>query len=429
MTTVRPRLAVTDAGARGVSRGLARFRLWWADVAEPLAGPVVRRIGRVTGVVTGLGWGVLGATAGALAAGLGWGWTEFVVMGLTGAAALAISAGFLVGRIAYEAKLNLSLTRVVVGERAVGGIELRNPTRRAQLPVLVELPVGKGLASFAIPRLGPGESHDDVFMIPTQRRAVLQVGPIRAVRGDPLGLMARVVTWTDPVDLYVHPKTVPLEGSSAGFLQDLEGLPTKDLSSADISFHALREYVPGDDRRHVHWKSTARTGVLMVRQFEETRRSHLAISLSLNGEEYATEDEFELGVSVAGSLGLQALREDKQLSVLIQGGNLPTRTGKQFLDSLSGLDNTESYRGSMVDLALTTGVAVPDASVAVLICGTAVTPQDIRLAASHIPLGVLVVAVYCSPGATVARRNIGDIVVLSVGSLGDLPYAMRRVLS
>ena len=80
-------------------------------------------------------------------------------------------------------------------------------------------------------------------------------------------------------------------------------MPTTDLSSADVSFHALRDYVPGDDRRHIHWKTTARTNKLMVRQFEETRRAHLAISLSINTEEYASEDEFELAISAAASIG------------------------------------------------------------------------------------------------------------------------------
>ncbi|WP_291377809.1 DUF58 domain-containing protein [Demequina sp.] len=419
--------AAAPATTTGSVPAVGLARAWVTEVAVPFAAPVTRPLRIAAGWVTGLGAVVLLGTIVALTVAAMWGWLEFLTIAAIGVAALAMAAAFLVGRIAYDASLDLALTRVVVGERAVGGIELRNPTKRALLPVLVELPVGKGLASFAIPRLGPGESHDDVFTIPTHRRAVLPVGPITAVRGDPLGLLARVVTWTEPVDLYVHPRTVPLEGSSSGFLQDLEGLPSKDLSNSDISFHALREYVPGDDRRHVHWKSTARTGKLMVRQFEETRRSHLAISLSLNSEEYQTEDQFELGVSVAGSLGLQALREDKQLSVLVQGAQLPTRAGKQFLDALSGLENTAANRGTFVDLALRTGAAVPDASVAVIICGGAVTPSDIRVAASHIPLGVLVVAVYCTPEAPLTRRTIGDVVVLTLGDLRDLPQAMRRI--
>ena len=51
---------------------------------------------------------------------------------------------------------------------------------------------------------------------------------------------------------------------------------------------------PGDERRYIHWKSTAKTGRYMVRQFEETRRSHLVVALSLAATDYATDEEFEL---------------------------------------------------------------------------------------------------------------------------------------
>ena len=39
-----------------------------------------------------------------------------------------------------------------------------------------------------------------------------------------------------------------MNASTVGFIRDIEGATTQDLSSADVSFHALREYVPGDDR-------------------------------------------------------------------------------------------------------------------------------------------------------------------------------------
>ncbi len=400
---------------------------WWTESVAPLVAPVLAPVARAASVFTGLGWAILGATAVLGTCGMALGWWEFRALAWIGAALLVICAVFLVGRTAYDARLDLSRTRVVEGERAVGALELGNPGRRALLPVQVELPVGKGVATFSIPRLGPGASHEELFTIPTHRRAVLQVGPITAVRGDPLGVLARVVRWSQPVDLYVHPRTVVLDGSSSGLLQDLEGLPSKELSNSDIAFHALREYVPGDELRRVHWRSSARTGKLMVRQFEETRRSHLAVALSLNGAEYANEAELELAISVAGSLGLQAIKDDRQVSIMVQGATLPTKQGKPFLDSLSALEATDPRRGSMADLALHTGNAVPDASVAVLVCGTLVTPATVRRAASHIPLGVKVVAVYCSPRMPVSKRMIGDVVVLTVGDLKDLPHAMRRI--
>lgn len=418
-------------GATLLRRALLVFRPlveWWGEVASPFAAPITRPVARVLAWGTALGWGIMLAAAAAAITAERFHWREMSTAAAVGAVLVLLCAGFLMGRTAYDARLDLGRTRVVVGERAVGALKLVNPGRRALLASRVELPVGKGVAVFAIPRLAGGAEHEELFAIPTHRRAILAVGPIRAVRGDPLGVLARVVTWSRAVDLFVHPRTVPMDGSSSGFLQDLEGLPTKDLSSSDISFHALREYRPGDDRRHIHWKSTAKTGSLMIRQYEETRRSHLAIALSMNRAEFHSQDELELGVSVAGSLGLQALKEDRQLSVMVQGTSLPTRAGKPFLDSLSGLDFTEPRKGSVVELALAMSATVPDASVVVLLCGSFVTPQEVRRAASHVASGVKVVAVYCTPGAVVTRRTIGDTIVMTLGSLDDLAAAMRRVI-
>ena len=71
----------------------------------------------------------------------------------------------------------------------------------------------------------------------------------------------------------MHPLLVSLAGASSGLLRDLEGQATRDLSDSDLSFHALRDYVAGDDRRYIHWRTTARRGSLMVKQFEDTRRT------------------------------------------------------------------------------------------------------------------------------------------------------------
>lgn len=403
-------------------------RRWWQEVGKPLAEPVLERIRGFASFATGVGWGVIIVTLAALVLGWAFAWHELTALAWIGCVILAACVGFLVGPIRYGAALDLTRTRVVVGERAIGAITLSNEGRRSSRPVAVELPVGKGVATFHVPRLEPGETHEDLFTIPTQRRCVLPVGPVSAVRGDPIGLLARVVTWSKPVDLYVHPVTVPLASPMSGVLQDLEGVPSRDLASSDVAFHAIREYVPGDDRRHVHWRSSARMGKLMVRQFEETRRSHLAVALSLAEQDYADEDEMELAISAAGSLGLEALRENKQLTVMVQGASLLTKTGKRFLDSLSGLESVAEDRGGLEPLSLRIGAEVPDASLAVLVSGTAVETSNVRRAILNVPQGIAVLALRCEVGARVAVRPLGSATVLTVGDLRDLPRAMRRVM-
>ena len=403
--------------------------VWLLDTAWPATAPARAVIARVLSVVRPLGWAVLAATLLAWIVGASLGWAELTTIAWCGAALIVICGFFLIGRTEYRASLELAQRRIVVGDRAFGRIGLSNPSRRAILPARVLLPVGAGSASFAVPRLVADAVHEDLFTVPTARRAVLRVGPVSALRGDPLGLFERVHTWTDPIDLYVHPRTVILDGATAGFMRDLEGLPTRDLSSDDVSFHAMREYVPGDDMRHVHWKSTARTGTVMVRQFEETRRSHTVVALSRSVADFAEPEEFELAVSVAGSLGLQALRDARHLSVLVQGGNIKASTAKQFLDALSSLEGSRPRQGGLTELAAEVGQKAKTASVVALVCGSSVSAQQLRDASRHLPFEARSIAIVCAPGTSPALRMLGDTSVITIGELGELRGALRRVLS
>lgn len=402
---------------------------WWLESGLPRAKRVRRAIRRLLRVARPITWvliliAVVSAVAGAVL-----GWSELLVLAAVLAAVLLVCLFFVFGRTAYDIGLDLTRDRVVVGERAVGALTLRNAGTRALLPSRVVLPVGPGRGMFSVPRLAPGASAEELFAIPTQRRGILPVGPVSVVRGDPLGLFERRHDRNEPIDLFVHPRTVLFDGQSLGFLRDLEGLPAADLSPDDVSFHALREYQPGDDRRHIHWRSTARTGTLMVRQFEETRRSHFVIGLSTLASDYTDASEFELAISVAGSLGLRALRDSQRVDARVQGRALPSTTGKQFLDSLSGLDHSRPRAGGVVPLAGVISSTVPSASVVVLICGSAVAAADIRTACARLPYGARALAVVAQSGATPSRRRVGEADVVTVGELDQLPRALRKVLS
>ena len=401
----------------------------WTDAAARVGSSASRRARSVLGVIRPAAWALIVAAAALWIGGEVLGWWELTIAAVVLTVILAVCALLLIGRTAYDVGLDLNRTRVVVGERAVGALTLANAGRRAILPSRVVLPVGAGRGVFAVQRLAPGASVEELFAIPTSRRGVLAVGPVSVVRGDPLGLFERVHHRDEPVDLFVHPKTVLFEGQTLGFMRDLEGLPATDLSRDDVSFHALREYVPGDDLRHVHWRSTARTGDIMVRQYEETRRSHFVIGLSRNPGDYRDADEFELAVSIAGSLGLRALRDSRRVDVRVQGRALPAATGKQFLDSLAALDSSRPRDGRIEDLAGTVAATLPLASIVVLVCGSTVDAARLRVACARLPFGARVLAIAAQSGGTPALRRIGEASVVTVGELVQLPAALRKVLS
>ncbi|MCA1307060.1 DUF58 domain-containing protein [Microbacterium esteraromaticum] len=402
----------------------------WRDVAALLGSRALRRLQLIASAVRPLGWTLIGLTVLFWAVGAVWGWRELIVAAWMLGIVLLICAVFLIGRTTYDVTLDLARTRVVVGERAIGALTLANRSTRAILPSRVVLPVGAGRGDFSIQRLAAGEETEELFTIPTQRRGVVQVGPVSIVRGDPLGVFERAHRRDEPVDLYVHPKTVLFGGQSLGFLRDLEGLPAADLSRDDVSFHALLEYQPGDDLRHVHWRSTARTGVMMVRQFEETRRSHFVIGLSRSRADYRTDDEFELAISAAGSIGLRALRDSQRVDVRVQGRELPASTGKRLLDSLALVEQSKPREGGIADLAGVLAATMPLASIVVLVCGSSVRAEDLRQACARMPFGARALAVVVESGREQpALRRIGEADVVTIGALDQLPLALQKVLA
>ncbi|WP_448255425.1 DUF58 domain-containing protein [Microbacterium aurum] len=420
----------TDAGAPLVAPREATRGERWRERIEA-AWRSTARVGRaVAEVIRPLGWVLIASTIVVWWLALAFGWEEFLVAAAVLSAVIVLCIAFLFGRTSYDIELDLTRTHVVVGERAVGGLTLVNNTSRTILPSEVVLPVGAGRGVFQVPRLAPAQEHEEVFAIPTSRRGVLSVGPVSVRRGDPLGLFERTNDRRQAVDLYVHPRTTSLDGLSLGHLRDLEGLPAQHLSRDDVSFHALREYQPGDDLRHVHWKSTARVGEVMVRQYEETRRSHFVVGLSTHPDEYRDPEEFEVAISAAASVGLRALRDSRILDARTQHGPVRSITARRFLDELSMLEHSRPRSGGVVALAGSIAAHAPQAAVVVLVTGSKTDAADLRLACSRLPLGVRALAIVADTRVDApALKRIGEADVVTIGDLDQLPRAVRKVLS
>ena len=393
----------------------------------------------VQGVVTPLGWAVVAGAVAALAVGYTWGWVEFIAIGWGLVLLVAVASVWLIGRGASTIELMLPTPRVVVGEQALARLIAANPGRRRFGGVQLEVPVGRKVVERVLPGLPRGGAFDDQFKIPTERRGIVPVGPARTVRADPVGLMRREIVWSQSVDLHVHPRTIAIGTLSTGFIRDLEGSPTRDLTASDIAFHALREYVPGDDRRFIHWKSTAKTGTFMVRQFEETRRSRLMVLLDLEPGAYADDEEFELAVSAAASVGARAIRDARTVSFVVSGRGrvgprgsgmreLPTVSRDRLLDALCVVERDDAAV-LLPDVARAAAESLPGVSLAFLITGTARGAATLRAASSRLPAGVETIAVQCSPGGEATARTIAGLTVFGIGYLEDLRAMLARSAS
>jgi uncharacterized protein (DUF58 family) len=235
------------------------------------------------------GYALLGAAA-VLGFGSWWlGYPELAVLS-TGclAAALAGVCWLLLGaslRITRE----VAPAKVPRGNAAVGTVRVTNTGRRATRPITATDSCGATTVRVDLPGLARGASRYVSYRLATARRGEFGVGPLVLHTADPLGLFRRVRVYGEPATLLVRPRTAPLPALASGRTASIEG-PTSDTApSGTVTFHALREYVMGDDLRHVHWRTTARTGTLMVRQLVDSSLPVSTVVLDTRSASYPDE--------------------------------------------------------------------------------------------------------------------------------------------
>ena len=413
---------------------LNRFTDTWSTLASTLTRPegpaanVAERTSRaarvVRRVVTPIGWAVAATVVLAWLVGWQLGWREAMLLAAASLALIVMSLFFLIGRATLRVNVILKPRRVSVGAPAAGQIAVTNVSPRRMWPIRLELRVGAAVARFNLPSLASGRPHDELFVIPTTRRAVVPVGPALTVRGDPLGLLRREVAWTGVTELFVHPRIVGLDPLGSGLLRDLEGQSSNDISMSDLAFHTLRDYSAGDDRRYIHWRTSARTGKLMVRQFVDTRRIHATAVVDGDPASYATEDEFEIALSAAGSIAVRAIQDEQQASVIASHEAVADGSIQQILD---GLTRAEFGGDSLASLAGSVLRNSPDTSIAILITGSLPAFSVVRRAAAAIPIEIDTVALRVDPRGDPGMTTVGNLTVLTLRAINDLPALMRVV--
>lgn len=398
------------------------------EASPTRAGRFGRGVLAVLRVPTNLGWSVLGLGAGSGVVAALFGWRELAVVAGGCGAAMLYAIWFTRGRALLDVEVKVAPERIVPGETTSIRLVVTNNSDRALLPVRLELPIGSTQTVIWAPRLRAHATFtpDHPIVYEAKRRGVVLVGPVSSVRGDPLGLLRRARAWSATREVLVYPTTVPAPSLGAGMRRDLEGQATKDLSMNDVAFHALREYAPGDDPRHVHWPTTARTGTLMVRQFVDTRTSYVAILVSSDMRQYEDDGEYELALSVAGSLGLTAIRERQQVSLHGAGPVARVGTSDQLLERLTRarFGAPDSDLLSIVTRATRGNSGI---SVAAIIAGRLTERATVMQAASRFGPDVRVIAVMLDRTQPWERRRVGQVTVARVPSLADLRPALGKV--
>ncbi|MBB4765483.1 DUF58 domain-containing protein [Amorphoplanes digitatis] len=228
-------------------------------------------------------------------------------------AALPLLAAAYVGRSRYKLACTRSLEpgRAPVGSSARVILRLQNLSRLPTGTLLLEdrLPYALGSRPrVVLERLGAHQASSVAYTVRADVRGRYPVGPLVIRLTDPFGLCELTRSFPSVDRLTVIPQVVSLPavrlaGEYAG---------TGDSRARSVAVHgeddaATREYRRGDDLRRVHWRSTARTGELMVRREEQPWESRATVVLDTRLAAHRGEGptaSFEWAVSAAASIAV-----------------------------------------------------------------------------------------------------------------------------
>lgn len=200
---------------------------------------------------------------------------------------------------------------------------INKTTRRARLRVREVRP--ELLGGLQPPRallVPPRSRAADTAPVVPRHRGRERAGALMVDSTGPLGLGVRRVRLDLPWDASVYPPLVAvrLRASLAQAMRRREqgARPLRQLGEGRL-FESLREWVPGDDLRHIDWKATARRRKVITRQYEVERRQHVMLVLDLGRlmtEEAAGVARLDHVVQAALELAYAAAQHDDNVGIM-----------------------------------------------------------------------------------------------------------------
>lgn len=222
---------------------------------------------------------------------------------LTRAGLLAAAIPLVAYVVVHRSRFKITNTRTVEPDRVSAGdsvvvhLSLRN---NSWLPVgvlmLEDVLPGQvnGRARFVLDGLAGREDRTVSYRIPALPRGEYRSGPLRVRLTDPFRLIDLMRSFTPTAPLLVGPVLEPLPGSSAPRSPDVgDNAGSHSVGAHGADDASTREYRTGDDLRKIHWRSTARTGALMVRQEERPWQGRGTVLLDLRSVAHARSDGAE----------------------------------------------------------------------------------------------------------------------------------------
>lgn len=236
--------------------------------------------------------------------------------------------------------------RASVGEAARTSLNLTNHGRRAKSLITVSDDFLSERGEIALERLQTGKSQTVDMKKTCRRRGDFTEGEVNLSSSGPFGLIKFSRRIAVPSHTVIYPEIVGLEhfdsrlSTSAG-----ESLVSLGVRGHGPGFFGVREFQHGDSLRSIHWRATARSAGLMIKEFEEEGHSPVEIFLDLNKEVHAGEEpdtSLEFMVKFAASIASHFLLRNREVNLngacSKRPGRLEAKSIHSALDWLAGVE-------------------------------------------------------------------------------------------
>jgi uncharacterized protein (DUF58 family) len=210
---------------------------------------------------------------------------------------------------------------------------IRNPTKKSLFalslqehllpPTIHELSLEGGY----IGTLPPGEKADVELSLEFTKRGHYVLPGLMLESSFPFGIWKGRRAYTDEKSLLVYPRFSPLKGLDipVGKRYQPGGIALTSNLGESTEFISTREYKEGDNPRNIHWRTSARRGKLVVKEFQEEYFCRIALLLDTYvppGSADARYDELEAAISIAAAIADHLSRQEYIIDIFAAGPQL-----------------------------------------------------------------------------------------------------------
>jgi uncharacterized protein (DUF58 family) len=191
--------------------------------------------------------------------------------------------------------------------------------------LIADVPLDKKCYFLKIP---PGRTQRTSYRHTFLRRGAYRIDGVRIATKFPFALFRKSRDVAAVTELIVYPALIPV--SPPVPRAPVHGDAIASRLGRRGEFFGLREHRRGDDRRDIHWKTTARTGRVLVREYEDelAREVTIGVDNALPAATRQAVDDVERAITMAASLACAYVSAGWQVTMIARGGVVPAGAGR-----------------------------------------------------------------------------------------------------